>query len=74
MTAVTEEKADKIVAACIALHNYSILHGDLKAYRETFELEDLDMSEGMNLYYQSEYVNDISGSRKYLFDYLNSSM
>ena len=31
MTAVTEEKAKRMILACIALHNESILSGDLVA-------------------------------------------
>ena len=71
---VTEEKADQIVAACIALHNYSILNGDLEAYSEVIDVEDLDLDFGMQQYYQSERVNEFSGTREYLWNYLSDKL
>ena len=69
MTAVSEIKANKNIKACIAIHNDGLLRGDFTLYRDEINVDEGDILMMFNQYYLTEYTNDLSGSREFLYDH-----
>ena len=70
MKACSEKKAKEIIKACIALYNDEIVRGDLILYREKIELNETDVMDMFSEYYESPYIDVFSGSRGYLYDFI----
>lgn len=70
MVAVHELKAKQIIKACIALYNDEIKRGDLVLYSQETVLDDGSVLEMMHEYYQSPFIDEFSGSREFLYEFI----
>ena len=70
----TERKAQSVIKACLALYNDEIIRGDLKLYSQKPDLEENSVISMFNEYDRSPYVNQFSGSREFLYDFIHKNV